>query len=413
MSIVLLGIVSCQMGGCLRSSSRAGHPEAGVVSTADRRIRVRLAKDIPQFTLAVRGPCLIDDDQSHPLLEPLAELGACIVRPDPETPDGLLIGESRVSGPVMRVLPNRDGSLSYGDREYEDREYRGYLVVKREGDGFLVINVVDIESYLRGVLQGELPKYFHPETYRAQAIISRTYALYQRYVNGPQRAWDVTATTSSQVYHGKEGEGSKANEAVDDTAGLVCAWDSPEGRKIFCAYFSSTCGGMNQDVANVKGGPSVRPLEGGVICEYCKASDWYHWPTATISKEEITRAVKPFLVKGGYTHADKIARIESMQIVRRTKGGRAVRLRLVDKNGLTVDMRAEDFRLLINSGRTIKSTWFDVVNEANSIAFTNGRGFGHGIGMCQHGADGMARRGMKAGQILQHYYPGCVLVRAY
>jgi len=364
--------------------------------------------DVPVFTLAVESGCLIDDDVGRPLLEPLSRLDRCDVRPDPGDPNGVMLGTRRLSNPVVRVLPDTDGALSYNDRRY-----RGYLVARRLGDGFLVINVVDIESYLRGVLRGELPRYFHSETYVVQAIVSRTYALYQRLVNGGQRPWDVTADTSSQVYRGIEGESSKSDQAVESTTGIVCAWDSPQGRKIFCTYFSSTCGGMNQDVRNVKGGPPIGPLAGNVKCPYCTQAEWYTWPTQTISKERITSTVKPFLVKSGYTHADKLAQIEDIQVLSKTPSGRAVTLRLIDRNGMVVDMRAEDFRLLIDNGRSIKSAQFDVQIEPNVIRFVNGRGYGHGIGLCQHGADAMVRQNYNAGQILEYYYPGCVLVKAY
>ena len=404
----LVALAIGQLGGCRASSVHLGRPAAEVVSTADRRIRVRLDKNAPHFMLAVEGGCLVDDDRGTPLTDPMLELERCVVKPDPADPNVLILGNRRVRGPVVRVLPEQDGTLAYNDRHY-----RGYLVVKSQDGGFLSINVVDIESYLRGVLRGELPRYFHPETFRVQAIVSRTYALYQRYVNGQRRTWDVTADTSSQVYRGVEGEGSKSNDAVDATAGLVCAWDSPKGRKIFCTYFSSTCGGMNQDVVNVKGGPAIAPLGGGVICKHCATSEWFRWRTVRLSKDRITADVKPWLVRGGYSHAGDLARIEDVKIIKKTADGRAIRLRLIDKNRMAVDMRAEDFRLLIESGRLIKSTQFKIVTEPDVVCFVNGRGYGHGIGLCQHGADGMARRGVKAGQILQHYYPGRVLVKAY
>jgi len=154
-------------------------------------------------------------------------------------------------------------------------------------------------------------------------------------------------------------------------------------------------------------------LGGGVPCEHCPESGWYEWRPVRLSKDRITRDVKPFLVNGGYTHAEKLSRIESVKILSKAPSGHVKRLRLIDTNGLVVDIRAEDFRLLIDNGRMIKSTHFDVVTESKCVRFVKGRGYGHGIGLCQHGANGMARRGAKAGQILQHYYPGCVLVKAY
>ncbi len=408
LTVVVVSLSVLLPAGCHLTSGRSSGPRADVVSTPDRRIRVRLDKAVPQFMLAVEGPCVIDDDNGRRLVEPLGELGECFVTPDPAEPEGLLLGDTPLPSPVLRILPSEDGSLVYNDRHY-----RGYLVARRSSDSFLVINVVDIESYLRGVLCGELPKRFHPETFRAQAIASRTYALYQRSVNGPKRSWDVTADTSSQVYRGRDEESTTANEAVDATAGIVCAWESPHGRKIFCTYFSSTCGGMNQNVVNVKGGETIPPLKGGVNCEYCKGSEWYRWKKVRLTKESITEFVKPYLVRSRYTNAERLGVIDEIKILTRTPSGRAVRLQITDRDGLTFNMRAEDFRLLINNGQQIKSTFFEIKNESGAITFSDGRGYGHGIGLCQHGAEGMARKGYKAGQILQHYYPECILVKAY
>jgi stage II sporulation protein D len=405
----LIALAVLQIGGCHTSSGGPGHPDSQVVSTADRRMRVRLDSIVPAFSVAVENSgCLLDDDQGHSFVAPLATLSRCVVKPDSQEANVILVGGIRVTGSVLRILPDTDGSLIYNDRRY-----RGYLVVRRTGDGFMTVNVVDIESYLRGVLRGELPRHFHAETYHVQAIVSRTYALYQRHLNGSQRLWDVTADTSSQVYHGIEGESSKSDEAVLSTEGIVCAWDSPQGRKIFCTYFSSTCGGANVDVVQVKGGAAVKPLSGGVTCPYCKQSEWYLWEPKKVSKERITNDVKPYLVRGGYSRADKLTLIDDIKVIQRTASGRPVMLRLTDRNGLIVDMRAEDFRLILDNGRLIKSTQFEIVNEGAYISFVKGRGYGHGIGMCQHGAEGMARKGRTAGQILQYYYPGCVLVKAY
>ncbi len=394
--------------GCQSWSPGSGSATSEVVSSADRRIRIRLDANAGDFTLAVDSGCQIDDDRGHPLMNRLSRLPRSVVRSDPNEPGKILLGATPLSSSTVRILPDTDGSLTYNNRYY-----RGYLVVRHNGDGFLVINVVDIESYLRGVLRGELPRYFHPEAYQAQAIVSRTYAMYQRYVGGTERLWDVTSDTSSQMYHGMDGESSKSDEAVLSTTGIVCTWDSPQGRKIFCSYFSSTCGGMTQDVRNVKGGPPIAPLAGGVKCTYCAKSEWFTWQTQRVSKEKISAAVRPWLIRSGYTNADKVASIDDVQILRRTADGRAITLRLTDRNGTIVDMRAEDFRLLIDYGRVLKSSHFDIRTEPTHINFINGRGYGHGIGMCQEGAQAMAQMNKNAGQIIQFYYPGCVLTKAY
>ncbi len=98
----------------------------------------------------------------------------------------------------------------------------------------------------------------------------------------------------------------------------------------------------------------------------------------------------------------------------RTPEGRATRIEVTSNTGQSVVLRAEDFRLAVDpTGRIIRSTWFELSSDADSFIFADGHGFGHGLGMCQWGANGLAKLGRSAAEILAYYYPGSHLALAY
>ncbi|MFQ6048601.1 MAG: SpoIID/LytB domain-containing protein [Phycisphaerae bacterium] len=368
----------------------------------DRRIRVRLARGVEAIELAVEGGYRITDTAGKLLANSEGGLARCQARASRASQAVIWIGPRRFERETVQLIPTRDGTL-----QVDSRRYRGWLRLTCRPEGLTVVNIVDVEAYLKGVLRGELPPWFSRETFRAQAIAARTYALYQKFTVGLGRDYDVLATESSQVYIGVAGEDRKAVEAVDYTRGIVLTWSSPQGEKIFCSYYSSTCGGMTQDVANCKLQRSIPPLAGGVVCDDCWFSPYYTWPPVRLSKQFITERLRR-----RYSAMRQLGRVEQVQVLTRTSDGRPIWLRILDQSGRSFDLLAEDFRLCMG-GHRLKSTHFRIEHEQEAILFTHGRGFGHGMGMCQYGAEGLARRGATAAQILRHYYPSSHLTRAY
>jgi stage II sporulation protein D len=108
----------------------------------------------------------------------------------------------------------------------------------------------------------------------------------------------------------------------------------------------------------------------------------------------------------------ELGAIERVTVSGRTKHGRPTRIRLNGTSGASKEMGAESFRLAVGS-RLMRSTDCRVVTDASKITFLDGHGFGHGIGLCQWGAEGQARIGRRAGDILKFYYPGAHLTRLY
>lgn len=368
----------------------------------DLSLRVQLAAAAEQIELAVHSPYQIRDTRGRIIIDSAAPLDPCQASAGRADALGVSIGSRALSPETVEVVPATDGAVRVGHRRY-----RGYVRLAAGPDGLRVVNVVHVESYLRGVLCGELPRWFDRRTFRAQAVAARTYALYQKLVASKRRRYDVLATEASQVYLGLNGETRKAIDAVEYTRGIVLTWNSPAGPKIFSTYYSSTCGGMTQSIANCKNEPPIPPLAGGVICRHCHSSPHYNWPALRLTKQYITEHLQQ-----RFEHLADIRRIDRIEILKQTRDGRAVRLALTDAAGRRFELRAEDFRLAVGGNR-LKSTRCRIVTEPDAFVFADGRGFGHGVGLCQYGAEGMARAGATSAQILQHYYPQSRLSKAY
>lgn len=287
-------------------------------------------------------------------------------------------------------------------------DYRGNLrlIVNPDGKSFDAINLVPPEPYLAGVVGAEMPAYWEAEALKAQAIAARTYCFYSKKRFGVNRTWDVKQTEASQVYRGINAESTRIWKAVNETKGQVLTCRQTDGtHEIFPSYYSSTCGGHTENSRNVFG-DSFETLI-GVPCPYCETvakPKFFFWPMIRFDKAEVADK----LVRK-YPTLKKLGNIESISpagwsdyenITRLTK------IRIVGSNGKSDFLKAEDFRLTVDpTGRKLKSSICQIVDWDNYWAFLSGRGWGHGVGLCQYGTEGMAREGKNAEQILAHYYP--------
>ena len=309
----------------------------------------------------------------------------------------------------MGIGPKDPGVL-----EVNGREYRGRLrlIVDPNGESFDVVNDVGLEAYLAGVVGAEMPDYWEPEALKAQAIAARTYCLYMKGRFGGGRSWDVSRTQAHQVYRGVAAESSQIWQAVNQTRGQVLNCKQADGSEgIFPAYYSSTCGGHTEDSENVFG-DSFEPLA-GTDCPFCKdvaRPKFFFWPTVLFNKAEVTEKLQR-----RYPNLKELGMITDISVVGQSDYGdfrRLTKVRLSGSNGKSDFLRAEDLRLTVDpTGRRLKSTICEIGASRNKWAFRLGRGYGHGVGMCQCGAQAMARQGKKAEQILSYYYPGSRIVR--
>ncbi len=363
-------------------------------------MRVKVAGPAQAVSFGINGAFTVFDSKRHPLAQgPYLPEGQ--VRPQGQS---IQLGGATVAvSDFIDIVPNRNGDLRINQARYP-----GSLRLHRLGDGQLMaVNHVLVEEYLKGVIPGELPPRFQAETCKAQAIAARTYALYEKATrSGPSRQYDVTDGESSQVYKGLEGRTDRGNNAVDQTRGIVLTGSTRNGWRIFPAFFSSTCGGWTQGAQHLAAiDPEFRPLQGEVECKGCTISKYRRWDEMRMPLADLTQRVNEKLGKS-------FQRIVNVQVARRSRYGRAIQVKVTDVSGAAVLVPGEKFRLIAGP-RVMRSTCCSLRVEGDELVMYDGQGFGHGVGMCQWGAEGMARQGHTAVEILLHYYPSANLVRAY
>ena len=295
--------------------------------------------------------------------------------------------------------------------------YRGKLgLTINPGDQtFNVVNFVPLEPYLAGVVGAEMPQYWELEALKAQTVAARTYCLYTKERFGVHRDWDVSSTQASQVYRGVDAESAQVWKAVTSTSGMVLVAPGADAAEtdLFPAYYSAVCGGFTEDSRHVFG-ESFGPLK-PVSCPYCKEVTrlgLFFWPMVQYDRETVTAQLL-----GRYPSLAALGQIDDIVVLEKTEHdgfARLTKIRLVGTTGKADVLRGEDLRLALDpSGRKLQSTICQIVPWGNGWAFLSGRGWGHGVGMCQYGAEGMARQGAKAEDILQHYYPGSAIEKIY
>jgi stage II sporulation protein D len=265
--------------------------------------------------------------------------------------------------------------------------------LRRKGNGRIqVINELDIEDYLKGVIAAEVPSDWEMEALKAQAVASRTYALYQKQ-DRLRQAYHIHDSVESQVYLGIRGERRRALQAIEETLGEVVLYDG----EIIPAFYHSSCGGHTEDALVLWG--IDEPYLKGVDCDCQTISTYGLW-----EKRFTLAAVLTALQREGY-RLGPVRAVESGTI---TPGGRVKDVLFRAPGGAT-SVPAEMLRAVLGYSR-VPSIFFEPELIESEVVFS-GRGLGHGIGLCQWGAREMAQRGYGYRAILRHYYPGTVVGR--
>jgi stage II sporulation protein D len=276
--------------------------------------------------------------------------------------------------------------------KFRGRSYRGAVEVrKKRNGGFLVVNELDLEDYLRGVVGSEVPRDWEPDALRAQAVAARTYALYRKGLSGG-RAYHIQATVDGQVYHGVNGESRTTDLAVADTKGLVLTY----GGAVIPAFFHSSCGGHTENAELTWG--IDEPYLKGVDCDCQELLKTELWEVRLR-----VPAIEAALRRKGYG----LSGISEMSIDGITPAGRVRKVAFRCRRG-TQSVSAETLRAAFG-GLVLPSAFFEL-EMSNGEAVFSGRGKGHGVGLCQWGAQTMALRGRSFREILAYYYPGTRLV---
>lgn len=386
-------------------------PATPQVNEGTPRVRVRLLAGVNRVVLTADRQTVVRDSaharETGLVLDPSRDIAL--------TYDGNAwrCGEwSLANTPSLRIDPAADGAVSVNGSPY-----RGTYTLEAVGPNKIdVINEVDVENYLRGVLARELFADWQPEAYKAQAVIARTYALYEIRTNPPNRSWDLNPDERSQVYGGMKAETAKATAAVAATGGIVVAHGQPGRERIFKAYFSSCCGGVAASAADVFNETATPPLSAHDNGRTCAISPKYSWPAVAFSKAELTRRIRAWGTKQGRAEAT-LPGVRTIEVASLNAYGRPRSFVLTDVRGQQYLLTAEQMRWAINSepnnGPTILSGYFRPVDTGDAIRLEDGHGFGHGVGACQWCMQGRALASQAWQTIVVSQYPQSVLVRAY
>ena len=319
------------------------------------------------------------------------------------------LGPIAAGGRLPRFIPGPATHFTVGEITY-----RGEIILLPTGpNNFQVINRLDMESYLAGVLPRELFPSWPLETHRALAVAARTFAMYHCLTFGRSNEYDLGSNQSAQVYGGLAAETPTGWQALHSTRGRILTWGPAGDERIFMAQYSSCCGGHVNGAGVIRNAQDIQPLRGGQACNYCSSASRYRWPAVRFAKDDIYDAIA-----ARYPAAAKLSGVAEIRVVEKTDYGRVVWVDVIDAQGESIRLRAEDIRLsMLRSGlpnaRSLYSMNCRWRNAGDSIEFYDGRGYGHGVGLCQWGAFGMAGAGFSGEQILQFYYPGAKLHKAY
>lgn len=300
------------------------------------------------------------------------------------------------------------------------RRYRGRINITSGRGGLTVVNRVNVESYIAGVVPPEIGARRPDElaAVLAQAVVSRSFAIRNR-GRWDAFGFDAYADTRDQVYLGVAVETAQAWDAVRRTAGQVLTYDGG----VIDAYFHSACGfstaGVDEAFATAQTRPYLRPVSddrgGGHF--YCDISPRFRWreewdgPKLRAILSRTLPAVTPL-------SGDGLQRITDVTVSRTTRSGRVGELRIVFERG-DIRIPGPDVRSVLrpDADRTLSSTAFQLtVTKANgevTRVVADGAGSGHAVGMCQWGAIGRARAGQDYRAILTTYFPGTKIERLY
>ncbi|NLY08680.1 MAG: SpoIID/LytB domain-containing protein [Tissierellia bacterium] len=266
------------------------------------------------------------------------------------------------------------------------KKYHGGLYFINSSGNLTVVNRVAIEDYLKGVVPKEIGPSSPHEALKAQAIASRSFAL-SNIDKYKSKGYQLDDTPYSQVYFGIGGEAETSNKAIAETAGIVGYYNG----KVASLIFGASTGGVSESAKQVWGGDI--PYLISVDDPYSLNVEYANW--------EVKMPLSELSAKLAGTKYN-VGSVQAIEIVETTPQHTVKKMNIIGADG-TKEISGDAFRSYIGDFK-VMSTWFTVVIEGDQVV-VNGHGFGHRVGMSQHGAIAMAKQGLGARDILSHYYP--------
>ncbi len=307
---------------------------------------------------------------------------------------------------------------------WKAKTWRGQAKVFVNARGTLTMALrLPLEAYLMGVVPGEIGALSDAllEAGRAQAVAARSYTMFYRGRRGAE-GFDVYATVEDQVYGPLEGERPLATRCVQTTRGQLALYDETPIR----ANYYSTCGGMSADVWEAfpaAGMPYLKSTpDRGATEDYCAHSPQYRWREEWVANDFLDMVTRFAPPEGVRMPSQSLGHLLDVRVVSRSRSARVWRLDVETTAG-TLSIPAYSLRRVLRrpgeAHPILRSNFFkiDVRRDPEThralYVVASGAGSGHGVGLCQTGALGRARDGQTGEQILEHYYPGATVRRAY
>ncbi|MBN2160554.1 MAG: hypothetical protein JW807_14275 [Spirochaetes bacterium] len=286
--------------------------------------------------------------------------------------------------------------------KYGGKSYDGYFTITLKNNSFYIINTTSMNSYLRGVVGSELGENFNLEVLKAQAVVSRSYyvALNKNSTGRDYDAIDVAG--QFQAYRGLQYAGPRVKKAVNDTR---CEILHNSGDDDFIPQFHSTCGGILLTPGESRGNdtirehPNFRRFDGPRNSPNCRISPYYEW-SADIEKKVILKALSKQLCKD----FDDITFFVD-------NNGFLKQVTLIIQGDRIITIKGFQFKSYLEKEyiSSVRSTRVNIHVDGDTVHF-KGKGYGHFVGMCQWGAEFLARKGLGYRDILRYYYPTAAIV---
>ena len=434
-------------------------------------IRVALGLDLSSASFAVsQGNYELVDYATQQVISASPGTGTWVVAPKGASNLQISYNGAAVQGLINNLLVMRQKNREeLNIFSFKNKLYRGDVLVRNFNGKIQIINVVDVEQYLYGVVGAEMGIGAPDEAYKAQAVVSRTYALY--YKENPQLNYDVGTTTAHQVYGGYGSElagGDRVKQAVDATRGQTIYYDN----KIIQAFFHSNSGGYTESCENVWTGnlPYLRPVAAPQDVYATQVAQNGEWPAVSFQWEKsyTRQELSTALQKWNAQHPNEEVRVGEIQdlvasrlaidpvtkvyLPQQTQSGRVTQLDFVGTTGVKSFFK-DHIRSVLGLRSTLFNVYFDstvklltafgsedTLNQTKDIVAVtvdgyvsklngnngdyyvlgadglktmpkrfnslniSGNGYGHGLGMSQWGAWGMAVSGMNYSAIIEHFY---------
>ncbi len=339
----------------------------------------------------------------------LAQTGFVLKNPDDEK----ILRETQSEN--LRFKPdNAPLKLVLHDGNADNLRIASDIILAKSADAsFDVIVATDLETYVAQVLFNEMPKDFPLEALKAQTIATRSYALY-KYFENEQRgsgrwAYDLESTNADTVFNPTHLD-EQAKKICETTRGLVLAYKDFDGKyRMFLPYYHSTCGGATASAYDVFGTfRDLQPLS-GVKLDACKTSPMYSW-----QRKFSWRNWRAKLISRGFA-TSLPTKLKSLKIADKDRFGRAKKLKFIFASAKPFVIDALVFRNQVaGTGKNdLPSVLITKIAVHGDTIAISGKGWGHGVGMCQWGAKGLAEKGWTFQDILNAFYPQAEILKHY